>query len=433
MPLDLFTDDLDAFDDEQLFAAIAEFSKAMPTEGWRHDYKVEWGDSALASVAASANTFGGILIVGVKKSKSDLACDLVGVESELEYKTRIASSIAANISPVPSFNVYECCHPKVPKRRFCVIRVHNNKLLHLITLKNRPPLYVRNEDETRPANAAQLRALIEREREAPKLTENMAERARRVDNALQVGCGYQNENVDTWKISLHQSSPTFLKLILIPTYAIQIELEKSHEDRFAHLLEGIYRRIQHARSTSLCASERGADYYQHAWYHKGLDYEQVWRITATGEIGHATQMATSGTWSLVDLAFHMILFTHLCLQWWRSVAYFGDGRLHARINLPGLKISRARDGWYNRIFDPSFSTVSGFRRKGIQREAVTLGSLPRDAANAETHFLCLADHPHSARLAATLMNQLLRSLGHVVALSLLEENIRSMVDQKSPA
>jgi predicted HTH transcriptional regulator len=156
MPTNLFTDDLNALDNDELYLAIAGFAKTQQSEGWRHDYTVQWSDLALTKVAAFSNTFGGILIVGVKKEKTDIACELVGVESETEYKTRIASAIAANISPVPSYDVFECHKPNFHNLRFCVVRVRERRSLHLITKKGLVPVYVRNEDQDLPADASQL-------------------------------------------------------------------------------------------------------------------------------------------------------------------------------------------------------------------------------------------------------------------------------------
>jgi len=104
MRTNLFTDDLSGLTNDELFAAIVHFATAQPVEGWRHDYTEKWEEAGLKNIAAFANTFGGLLVVGVKKGKQDVACEFPGVETDSEYKTRIASAIAANISPVPSYH-----------------------------------------------------------------------------------------------------------------------------------------------------------------------------------------------------------------------------------------------------------------------------------------------------------------------------------------
>jgi predicted HTH transcriptional regulator len=187
MPADLFNDDLSAITNDQLYAAIEEFAKVQQTEGWRHDYTEQWDDSSVKNVAALANTFGGLLIVGVRKGKKDIAPELTGVQSEAEYKTRIASGIAANVSPVPSYSIFECVMPDTPDKRFCVIRVRESRALHLITKKGFTPVYVRNEDESRPADASQVKRLIERERASPGLAEEINDRAKSLRDAMWIG------------------------------------------------------------------------------------------------------------------------------------------------------------------------------------------------------------------------------------------------------
>src|SRR5690242_1127779 len=102
MTIDLFTADLDALDNAGKFQAVTEFCANRSSEGWRLDYAESWDDRALEKVASFANTFGGLLIIGVRKGKNDPEPIPVGAKSPTELKTRIASSIAANLSPVPS-------------------------------------------------------------------------------------------------------------------------------------------------------------------------------------------------------------------------------------------------------------------------------------------------------------------------------------------
>lgn len=108
--IDLYKDDLAAPEDKELYAAVEVFARiASPQpertqEGYLLDFKGTWSDSALRAVAAFANTFGGLLLIGVT-DEDGRADELVGVPSQRhELKTRIASSIASNISPTPSYN-----------------------------------------------------------------------------------------------------------------------------------------------------------------------------------------------------------------------------------------------------------------------------------------------------------------------------------------
>jgi hypothetical protein len=68
MPTDLFTDDLGTLGNDELYAAIEELTRVQPSEGWRLDYTEQWDDSALKNIAAFAHSFGGLLVVGVRKA-----------------------------------------------------------------------------------------------------------------------------------------------------------------------------------------------------------------------------------------------------------------------------------------------------------------------------------------------------------------------------
>lgn len=432
MPIDLFTDSLDAVDNDQLFAAVKEFAETQAIEGWRHDYTVQWEESALKDIAAFANTFGGLLIVGVKKGKKDAACELVGVESDSEYKTRIASSIAANISPVPSYNVFECHKPGVPTKKFCVVRIRERKHLHLITKKNFDPVYVRNEDEARPADAAQLRRLIDRERDMPALAERTNARANQLLDALKVNLGYQDKDSDKWFFSPRQPSPTFLKLAIIPAEAMVIELDKSYEDRVDNLIAGLYPRVRDAvrRDIANQAEDRGADFYEYVWYHKNLDYEGRWRVTGTADIGHATQMLMMQdvrvVWSAVDLARYVVLFTRLAMKWWESIGYFGDGRLHAELSVPAL-VLRDSSGNYTQAFDPTSSREVP-ARTSIVSHAIFAPAAPRTRASAEIAVNYFSGNADRLRITTSVLNQLLRSLGYGVLWTALQNSIQALVE-----
>jgi len=428
MPTDIFTDDLAILANDELFDAIERFATLQPVEGWRHDYTLQWGDSALQKVAAFAHTFGGVVIVGVKKQKGDTTCELVGVESQTEYKTRIASSIASNISPVPSYDIFECNKPGEANRRFCVVRVRESKALHLLTKKGLFPVYVRNEDQDLPANAAQLRRLIDREREISTLASRVGERASQLRDAMVIGCGYRGDGLDTWYGSPHQNSQTFLRLMLVPTETISLELEKTHEDTFRKLIGALYPRVQEYIASGIAnrATRRGADFYDFAFYHKDADYEMRWRISNSGGVGFASQMDHGRKfWSVVDVAHYIILLVKLTMKWWEFIRYFGDGRLQAQLNIPGLTVLQAEEGYYIQSFDPC--PTPRVVPRDIRKDAIVLGALPGNAANAETTLNYFSGKEGLSKLTVSLLNQLLRSLGHAVVWNLLEASVDSLV------
>jgi len=433
MAIDLFTDDLSAATNDELYSAIESFARANANEGWRHDFTLEWCDSALKKVAAFANTFGGVLLVGVKKEKTDLVCGMRGVDSPSEYKTGIASSIAANISPTPSYEVYECCPAAHPNKRFCVVRVKGGKALHLVTKKGLDPVYVRNEDEARPADAAQLRRLIDRERGAAASAQNASERARGLAEAMVVHREYENEDPATWFYSRSEKSDTFLRLALVPSEVVPIEMERSHENRLLSIVNELCPRVYNLTGQGKAnnAENRGAGFYEYVWYHRILDYEGRWRVTGDGALGHAAQMAykdqQKAVWSVVDLALYVILFLRLGMRWWKVIGYFGEGDLYAQVSVPGLGLLRSdASGAFGHCFDPTYELGSGRTCGAIRPDAILVSGRPRVRADAEvklTYFTATEDLP---RLTTSLLNLLLRSLGHAAIWGPLEDSVRRL-------
>jgi hypothetical protein len=427
MSVDLFSEDFATLSNDERFFAIEDFAKSQAVEGWRHDYTQQWDDSSLKTVAAFAHAFGGVLIIGVKKQKRDLVCELLGVETETEYKTRIASSIASNISPVPPYDIFECYKPDATNKRFCVVRIRQSKTVHLITKKGLSPVYIRNDDESIPANAVELRRLIDREREAPALGSRGAERANQLRDAMGIGCEYRSLDSDRWYLASSRSSPTFVKLMLVPMETVSIELEKFHEEHLRKLIIERYPYIPSClnQGKALQASRRGADFYDFAVYYSNVDYENRWRVTGLGDIGFATQMAcTSKFWSVVDLAHYIILFVKLAIRWWEFIGFLGDCRFFVQLNIPGLDFLRAPEGYYIQGFDAS--NVPLRAKRDLRKDAILLGTMPGNAANAEIKLNYFSAQESLSKLTTSLLNQLLRSLGHVVDTDILEESIASM-------
>src|ERR1035441_3897122 len=109
MSVDLYKDDLNSLGGTELYAGIEALVRLQEqpadrsSEGWTLDYKEQWSDEMLKYVAAFANTFGGLLLVGVSE-KNGKPNEIIGVQLKSELKTQIASSISANISPTPSYD-----------------------------------------------------------------------------------------------------------------------------------------------------------------------------------------------------------------------------------------------------------------------------------------------------------------------------------------
>lgn len=430
MAVDLFTDDLDAVSNDELFVAISDFAELQPNEGWRHDYTREWTDSSIKNIAAFANTFGGLFIIGVEKGQTDAMCQVVGVECKSEYKTRVASSIAANISPVPSYRIFECHKPGETDRKFCVVRVAEGRTVYLVTKKDVRPVYVRNENQAVPADAAQLRRLIDREREAPVLSARMADRVSSLRDAMVIRTGYRDKRSNQWESSATDQSHNFLKLVAVPTESLSLELDRSYEAKVLNLIDELYPRVPETvrGSVAKSAENRSAEFYEYVWYHTNIDYEARWRITDAGALGHATQMENGADarklWSVVDLAIYLILFLRLSARWSEAIGYFGDRRLHVQLQVPELSLQTGPEGYYTVSVNLAQHTRFA---PSIRKDALVLAPFPRRAAVAEVSLPYFTAEEKVDRTVTSVLNQLLRSLGHAVFPDNLLSSVTGMI------
>jgi predicted HTH transcriptional regulator len=169
MAEDLYHCDLKSISGTLMYEALRAFTLVdrpideRPREGYLLDFKEDLnGDSKkrfLHSAASFANTFGGLLVLGVSE-KDGRPEALVGLTVSGELKTQVASLIASNLFPCPPLDIAECSMPKEANRKLAVIRVRETAEVCLVARKGEShPVYVRIEDQSEPADASQLRSV----------------------------------------------------------------------------------------------------------------------------------------------------------------------------------------------------------------------------------------------------------------------------------
>jgi len=221
---------------------------------------------------------------------------------------------------------------------------------------------------------------------------------------------------------------------LIPTERLSFEMDRVHEQQFKNLLMPVYPRVAEcvSRGVAQQAESRDADYYEYAWYHKKLDYEGRWRITSTGEYAYATQMeysegSGSKAWSVVDLAIQSILFLRGATRWWETISFFGDGRLYAQLNLDGLQLLQSPiSGNYPHAVNLAYKAEVDQNVLKLARDTIVRSVAPKSSASADVGLNYFSGSSDLATVAASLLNKLLRSLGHAVVVKRLEEITKSL-------
>jgi len=424
--IDLFSSDFIGLNNDQRYSAIVDFARVQPLESNRHDFKLIWNNDGLKDVAAFANTFGGILVIGVEKNQSDPEAKVSGVESNSELTTGIASAIATNISPTPSYDIMECHKTGETNRRFCVIRVRSDSTLYIVTKKAiSSPVWIRNADQTVAADAAQLRRMIDREKQfTPNVSEVMWNRAHALFEEMIIGCNYAADTAH-WTAGSWNRSETYFKVAIIPTERTFVMLDGRSEHRFNTLIHQNYRRIRStlggSSPVSVDAQNRSADFFEYRWYHKNLDLESRWRISQASEVAHSIQIKQDEKWSLVDVVFYIVLLLRITAEWWESLNYFGDGLLCADLKVDDLPLARGSSGQFLTLFDPA---GGGF---GIRQQSINVHAQQRREAQAYDKVNFSSMRENVPQIVTSLMNVLVRSLGHNLFCTEFEDDLRAIL------
>jgi len=439
MDLDLYKDDLGAVAASDLHAAIEQFTRiSQPPhdrleEGYLIDFKQQWGDDTIKSVAAFANTFGGILLVGVTEH-GGRADQITGVPAppRQELKNSYASSIASNITPTPPFEIWDAPLPSDQTKHLIIIRVRTGKALHLITKKGLQPVYIRNENESIPADAARLQSLISarvlnagRPPEGDPLHKPPGGRLL-INNAQANTDGYRQ-------------SPTFIHIALIPEEPLAIALDSAVERRITAAVRDVY-----PAPTGFFMQleiDRGTDWYQvkapgeaHAQQYQ-LDHEMRWGVAGSGAFHLIAQVRAENTdvtqssakqgegWSLVDLMTDLACTIEAAHRFWKYIGYFGQGRLYALLDLNQLEVIK-RAGFVDaktRELGEAYPAIFYTGKRPALRLDLSRSVNMQRNARASVEITYATRTQRRAEAVATATNQLLRGIGYGASLEQLRD------------
>lgn len=426
MSLNLYNADLSSIGGTELYQAIEALLRMSdplaerPSEGWTLDFKQQWSDDMLRHAAAFANTFGGLLIVGVSE-KDGKPEDIAGVQLRSELKTQIASSISANISPTPAFSIAECVLPNDPSKRIAVVRIRNVSTLHYL-MKGDKPVYVRNEDQSRPANAIQLRSLIEqRTRESipvdfSRLLKELSSRFY-VTTARQAGTNAERRANRT-------RSSTSLTVLIRPAESLIFPFDSSTEDLFdtviARSFPEVARRWNNQQAEKL--EKRGSDWHEIEFWQSNLDFEMSW-LFSPREVALVTQVNVPVTgfgnsWSLADVALNIAFLLCAANLLWETLNFYGEARLACELKIEQLKLYQATKGFYSIFYNSDLYVAPGIIRGGSAKNAL---------ANAELGTTFISRAGELPGTVSTVANQLLRGLGYSIDLNALRTEVERLL------
>lgn len=434
MPEDLYRVDLQSVPGSSLYRLIHEFTSMdrsigdRPREGYLLDYKEDFSDRFLRSVAAFANTFGGLLIVGATELDGRPE-KLIGVSVRGELKTKIAGMIASNLFPCPQFEIAECELPTDAQRKLAVVRVRETTEICLLAKKGEPhPVYVRNEDQSPPADASQLRALLDRKSKNKTPATDIESRLVPIRNRLNVTVGAGT--------SPRTRSETCFRLIACPYAHRPMPLDLAMERKFseiasAPLLPGLQTLVD--RKEAAVEFSRWRDWYEMRFLDTPYDYERSWHVFTSGEIGFVTQVRWPVTgsdtlWSLYDIALDISNLAKVARQFWSYTGYFGAFRLDADLQVRGLKLQMNSQG-----FAPLFYE----RLQGSLFFPLDHTAIPVTTGNSQTSAQAQADFTYPdlqeslSDGVGIILNQLLRCMGYSADLDKLRRTLSHMTTDSS--
>jgi schlafen family protein len=420
---DLYKADLSRISQQDLYESVAAFTRvdqplsSRPHEGYLLDFKEDSGVRTLRNVASFANTFGGLVLLGVENDQG-YPGNLKGMEFAAELKTHIASFIASNIMPCPFFEIADCRLPNDPKRKLCVVRVQEGSEVHLITKKGETQfVYVRVEDQSCPATPSQLRTLIEKRQRSPQSVARPNEILVNLQDQL-----YIRRPPKPGMQPTPGADPNLI-ILLFPSSPANLHLDTIVEHQFLNCLRYAYPEL-FRRKTGVFDEKRDRDWSEITYAQDDIGFERRWRFTSSGDVGVGSQIVRSdqgkgNSWSLCDIAIDVALMVTATKRFWESSGFLGRAHLWTWLNVPELSLLNTAQGFASSFY-PEFS---------LPRSWITLAKQDRPNAVAElsVDYSSLGSDVH--RTCAVILNQLLRSLGHKVHLGELTGHLETLFAQ----
>jgi len=173
---------------------VLDFCRQQYRESVHLDYKQDIDGSLAKTVAAMANTWGGLIVIGVEDEDSKPKLPAVGISYKEHLQEQINNIILGNITP-PVFPEVQVCQSEDNKNAFIVIRVPQSNLTpHGI--KGNTKVYVRTDTSNEPEELATVDRvlwLVEKRKKATDLKNSFF---RRADERFGILCKKANASIE---------------------------------------------------------------------------------------------------------------------------------------------------------------------------------------------------------------------------------------------
>lgn len=314
--------------------------------------------------------------------------------------------------------------------------------LYLFTKKGEPPVYVRNEDQSIPADAARLQSLLAtRELHAhptaestfsspPLFTQHLyVTQAQSIPSGHSLPAGYELQRM---------RSPTFLRIQLIPEEPQNLRLDLGVEQELRLIVPRAYPEL--ADNVDDIARHMGAsftdfrlrDWYQVNYRETLRDYEMGWGIDSGASLYFVSQVRCKTqqqaatvveVWSLGDLITNLDCTIEAAHRFWDQLNFPGEARVLAELHVEPLPLLE-RTGGFQAGYASYFYEKGGPRKRAkvLTTDKLTRASQHGAMATAFVDLTYATRWGSHAEPVALLTNQLLRDLGYSATL----DDLRSL-------
>lgn len=290
-------------------------------------------------------------------------------------------------------------------------------------------MYVRNEDQAAPARAAELRNLIERERNADNPSTQLLDTSHLL-NLLPITKAQQSwGRKEQTEPSQRLAAPSFLRLWEIPNQNCRLLLDYDTELAFHDVVFKTFPKDSFLGDSNWSSSDelvRDRNFVRIDYAHVDRDLQSKWVLTNAGEFGYATILAEEyppgpALWSLSDLTIELIATIKTVHAVLAQNGYLGDASFYLFAN-PGEGQLHQEQGKL-----PFLRHTEGNRQAPAIPSGAIIPKSPKSFVARDVS--CFSTSNFQTRterfdtLVADLLNQLLRDLGYAAVLAKLREYV----------
>jgi hypothetical protein len=307
----LFTDPLSAVTAKDIgeFLCLTCPENQRPQEGTQIDYKTDLPQDLGDTIAAFANTYGGLIFIGVKsdKAKQNIPVAMPGAKIGGDVRARLTDRIISTVYPRPDFEVHSAPMGAAGES-VVLIRVRQGTF---------PPyeysqgatirIPVRVQDTNRQATVREIEDLFKRRETSNRSPEEL------VTNYL---------DSDRFFCAVEGIPDPFIhKVVIVPRVALQLRLDSKLEKAFRALIRSCFQ-----TSREFTGVQSPGPYLQ-AEYLKSPSH-RIWRIWPSAALGFAANHSRlRGPEPIGNLAADLLFSCRLAARLFEDHGYFGGSVL----------------------------------------------------------------------------------------------------------